>query len=324
VTAVILIAVPESNFLSSESLPNLQGPYEIVNAGDYRIVNLTNGALSVTEPETLKNGHIGSEYTVYERSLPSLPYSLLFVETRNWSVEVIWLVGILILALLALSFFTFLAKQELVNKDVQLSALQHQINPHFIYNTMEVFSSKMELYGHYAESEAMSSFASIFRSNINIKTSYSTVREELAHIRDYINIQRLAYANLNLLAEIPDELLSCKIIRFVFQPIVENCIIHGSRSKSDALTIVISAERKAQTISFCISDNGLGMESGQVTRLNEIFKGKAGEESARGRDSSIGLSNINARLKLFYNDKSRLKVNSIPNEGTSVSFTVPA
>ena len=89
-------------------------------------------------------------------------------------------------------------RKETSNKESRLIALQHQINPHFIYNTMEVFSSKMKLYGHYDESDAMVAFANIFRYNISTNDSLVMIREELQQSQNYLNIQKLRYPSVKL------------------------------------------------------------------------------------------------------------------------------
>lgn len=117
--------------------------------------------------------------------------------------------------------------KETSNKESRLIALQHQINPHFIYNTMEVFSSKMKLYGHYEESDCLVAFANIFRYNISTNDALVEIRVELKQLHNYLRIQKLRYPKLIFHSDIPEALMAALLPKFTLQPLIENAISHG-------------------------------------------------------------------------------------------------
>lgn len=212
-------------------------------------------------------------------------------------------------------------EQETIGKETQIFALQNQINPHFIYNTLEIFSSQMELYGHYEESDAMGDFARTLRYNLAGKEYFASVKEETNHMNSYLSIQKIRYPLIRCHVLIPYDIYSAKIIRFIFQPIVENSIQHGLNRHHPELKITITASRVNHDILFIVTDNGLGMEPQKVTTLNANLNAPiSGNKTSKG---SIGLANINNRLRLFFGEDYRLVVESKINQGTIIRFKIP-
>lgn len=187
-------------------------------------------------------------------------------------------------------------RQQISAKSTQLIALQHQINPHFLYNTMEIFSSRMELSGLYQESSAMASFCRILRYNINSDTLFATLDEELLQVRHYISIQEIKNIKVELELDIPEEIQSVNIIKFVLQPLIENSFKH--RKNNDSLYIRITAFRENHTVHIKVQDNGVGISDEQLEQLNSGFAAESRE--VFHADQGIGLFNINERMKLFY------------------------
>jgi len=109
---------------------------------------------------------------------------------------------------------------------------------------------------------------------------------------------------------VPDELLEMKIPRFIFQPLIENSIIHGTEHKDDALIIQITAKRLegSENVSFTVMDDGKGMDDGKIRELNEAFTSNNQIHPASSNASSIGLGNINSRLRLHYGDDSHITI----------------
>lgn len=213
--------------------------------------------------------------------------------------------------------------KETSNKESRLIALQHQINPHFIYNTMEVFSSKMKLYGHYETSDAMIAFANIFRYNISTNDTLVTLREEVIQIQNYLSIQVLRYPMLTLYIDIPEDLFPAQIPKFTLQPLVENAISHGITDSLHPLDIHVHARRSDEQLSICISDNGAGISPEKLKALNVLLHTDPVSASIASDGRSIGLRNVNTRLGLYFGNDSFLTLNSLPGKGTSVSFVIP-
>lgn len=209
-------------------------------------------------------------------------------------------------------------KQQTITKEAQLSALQHQINPHFLYNTMEIFSSRMELSGLYEESDAISAFCRMLRYNINTNELMSTIGNELNQIKYYLSIQKLRGIRFDVDFNIPEALYKAKIIRFIFVPFIENSFEH--RGSASPLKIVISAVEKDNGIEISIQNNGDPIPEEQLERLNNLFTSADTELKTSGQH--VGLKNINSRLKLFYGETHYICAES-NSEQTAFHFAIP-
>ncbi|RKI41951.1 hypothetical protein D7V86_08355 [bacterium D16-51] len=213
--------------------------------------------------------------------------------------------------------------KETSNKESRLIALQHQINPHFIYNTMEVFSSKMKLYGHYEESDCLVAFANIFRYNISTNDALVEVHIELEQLRNYLRIQKLRYPMISFVSNIPDRLMTALLPKFTLQPIIENAISHGISDSSHALFITVSVNQKGERLLFCLKDNGTGISPEKLSALNHTLHNTGHASDIASDGHSVGLKNVNTRLELYFGKESRLSVASIPGQETCVSFEIP-
>lgn len=215
-------------------------------------------------------------------------------------------------------------KKETAQKDAQLAALQYQINPHFIYNTIDTFRMRLELEGNYEMAEAITYFGKMMRYNINRNSQYATMREEVDYIGKYITLQKLRYGNrLELQVDLPPALADAKIIRFMLQPIVENSLKHGIDETDRTLCIHISFAQAEDYIVIHITDNGNGINRRHLERLNKRFKYPEEMDIKDAGDKNIGLMNINKRLKLFYGEEYYIQMESIVGEYTRTIIQIP-
>lgn len=208
--------------------------------------------------------------------------------------------------------------QEHATRDAQLLALQHQINPHLIYNTMEMLAGRMELKGSYEESDALSDFAHLFRYNINAQKEPTTLSSELENVERYLAIQRLMQREVSLTQHIEEGLGALPIMRFVLQPLVENSLVHGACPGQKPLKVRIQARREGRYARLRITDNGCGMEPARLEQLRSLLKDPDPQQEGH---ASIGLRNIASRLKLLYGTE--LSLTSKEGRGTQVNFLVP-
>lgn len=198
-------------------------------------------------------------------------------------------------------------------------ALQRQLNPHFLYNTLEVFSYKMELYHHNEEAEAIVSLSKLLRYNVAENNGYATLGEELKQVDHYLCIQRMKYQEIEFTARIGQELFQAEIPRFLLQPLIENSIVHGYYGRP--LSIVLSCGADRGFLQFEIWDDGKGMTQEEERDLNEALQSLEAERlpGAMG----IGLKNINSRLRLLYSDSCRITVESRELAFTKLTFRIP-
>ncbi|GLX68456.1 sensor histidine kinase [Paenibacillus glycanilyticus] len=223
---------------------------------------------------------------------------------------------------------TDMVKRETIHKDAQLKALQAQINPHFIYNTINLFSAKTELAGLYDVSEAFADFGQMLRYNMNGQSEFATVKQEIDHVESYIRLQQMKYGErLQFQWSGSSSLLQMLMIRFILQPIVENSITHGI-SKRDQLLISLDINLNDQNeMVIVITDNGTGISEGKLYVLHELFQ--HGQDvvpplsTVQQTGNGIGLSNINNRLRLFYGEAYSIKMESVEDLFTRTILTIP-
>lgn len=208
-------------------------------------------------------------------------------------------------------------KQQDAMREAQLLALQHQINPHFIYNTVELLAGRMEIRGMYDESDALTNFAELFRYNLNVNDTETTLATELVNVGQYLSIQRISRPNIRLVTDIDPELRKLPLPRFTFQPLIENSILHGQAQPGQDLTVTIRAQKTDGTAKIAVEDDGVGMSQERRTQLTALLEGDSTERAQR----SIGIFNIHLRLKLLHG--SGLTIESREGQGTRVSFEIP-
>jgi len=206
----------------------------------------------------------------------------------------------------------------LLNK-AEYKALQAQINPHFLYNTLDTMSSIASVQNCPAVSELCQSLSSIFRYSLDFKNPYSTVAKEIMHLKNYIYVMNVRMGNeVDYQFNISESVLQDSIPRLSIQPLVENALKHGLRNKRGLKKIIIEADEKDGKLNILVKDNGIGMDAEQ---MNNKLRENNPEEAETG--SSIGLFNINARLKMLYGKEYGLTIESQPDEGTCVSLIIP-
>jgi two-component system sensor histidine kinase YesM len=199
----------------------------------------------------------------------------------------------------------------------ELDVLQSQINPHFLYNTL---NSVVRMAGSGKSEDVITMITSLskfFRISLSKGKRIITVQEELEHIRNYLIIQKVRYKNKFDYEIIADEkVLTCKTLKLVLQPLVENAIYHGIEMMVDEGHIRISAEIVDRQIVFKVSDNGLGIPP---DRLALILSGEVKSDEGSG----VGFKNVHERIRLTFGEPYGLQVNSVLEEGTTVIMTIP-
>lgn len=212
-------------------------------------------------------------------------------------------------------------RQETAYKDVQLQALMSQINPHFVYNTLDMFSAKLALNGEYEISDYISDFAGMLRYNTTAPGMFLSLGEEVEYAKSYVNLQRCRYgSSIVLRIHIPPPLLRVRVLRLLLQPVVENAFVHGFAGlAADARReVVVTARAVRGFLVLRVRDNGQGIPPEQVDGMNLAFSRDAPVFQKGGRKGSIGLANINQRLRLFYGGQGRVFLRSVPGRHTSV------
>jgi len=210
-------------------------------------------------------------------------------------------------------------KFAVLQKEAQLNALQQQINPHFLYNTLELIKWMAYSKGAIDVCNVISALGDFFRGTISSNTDFVTIEQEIEHLNNYIYIQKIRYqGKLNVKLDIEDSIRDCKLLKLTLQPIVENAMIHGLEHIEYERHLSIIAKRKGDKVIIIVEDNGVGIEQEKLNKL------KLNISSNKDKNSkSIGLKNVYKRLKLYYEDDFCFLVNSDTNIGTTISIEIP-
>ncbi|OKQ00315.1 sensor histidine kinase [Paenibacillus sp. P46E] len=199
----------------------------------------------------------------------------------------------------------------------EIKALQAQINPHFLYNTLNTILWKSESGRSEQVGEMIVSLSLLFRLGLNNGHEITTLRQELDHAEQYMLLQQQCYDNLFTYSlQVPDDpgLLQAPVLKILLQPLVENSILHGFKDMDEPGHIIIEALRAGDSLELRVKDNGRGMDADKLnSQVKQQFEGH----------SSYALYNIFSRLQLNYGDRASLRFLSVPQVETMVVITIP-
>lgn len=208
---------------------------------------------------------------------------------------------------------------EFLKKEAELNALQQQINPHFLYNTLEAIFWTAQLKGDEEISEMVTALGDFFRTSINKGLEYVSISNEIKNVRTYVYLQKIRFANrFEVKWSIDERLMNHKTIKLVLQPIVENAIVHGIEGMESGGLITIKGYEINDKINFDVIDNGIGMSTEDVERL-EVFINSSGKDTK----NSIGVKNVNQRIKLYFGEEYGVNIFSTIGEGTTFRIILP-
>lgn len=206
-------------------------------------------------------------------------------------------------------------------KKAQAVALQSQINPHFINNTLETINwmAVAKLGMGNDVSEMLNCLSQILRFSLGDSDTYVTLREELEYVKKYLFIQQKRLKNgFDVVWQIAEDTYDCKVIKILIQPVIENAIKYGIKPYQDKGTLMISAQKQDDKLCIVVKDSGMGLTKEEVTEINQSIKKQVIKES-----NHIGLSNVNQRIILSFGEAYGVVVDSAINGGTRVMLTLP-
>lgn len=215
-------------------------------------------------------------------------------------------------------------ENQVLRKEAEIDALQQQINPHFLYNTLESIKTLAAIHGCNDIRSMAQKLGEMFRYSINREgNKIVSIAEEIQHVENYIFIQKIRYEDrMNVLYDIDAEIYSYLTLKFILQPIVENAIYHGIEEMSSDGLITIKGYIDGGSIVFEISDNGNGIDEAALEKLNDNISGKTLNAPLK-KTQGIGLRNIHERIRLFFGEDFGLKIYSRKGVGTSVVLKIP-
>ncbi len=204
-------------------------------------------------------------------------------------------------------------------RKAEFELLQAQINPHFLYNTLDAIVWSAESGNQRQVVKMVGSLSDFFRTSLNKGKEIVLIREELQHVRSYLEIQQIRYQDiLSYEIDSADSINNYTIPKITIQPLVENALYHGIKNKRGGGCISVIGREKEDAVEIVVKDNGIGMTP---ERLEEVRKGL--EAEAPGQSAIYGLYNVNERIKLSFGAEYGISVESEYGEGSEVTVRLP-
>lgn len=207
-------------------------------------------------------------------------------------------------------------------KKAELKSLQEQINPHFLYNSLDTIIWMIEKNNVELAVKMVKDLSQFYRISLSKGKTWVKVKEEIAHIDYYLRIQKIRYSDiLEYEISVDENMYEANILKFILQPIVENAIYHGLKLKREKGKIIINGNITNNMLHFEIIDNGIGMTNEKLEQLKKNLSGNYNAEEIE--NEGYGLVNVNQRIKIYYGNNYGLKIESAYNIGTKVIIEIP-
>jgi len=204
---------------------------------------------------------------------------------------------------------------QIKQKEAELKALQAQINPHFLYNTLDTIYWMCRMEKAYESSDLVQALSRMFRLSLNSGNELTSVEKEIEHLHSYIMIQKKRFEdNISFNIEVSSETLACRVVKLVLQPLVENAIQHGIEKKGTGGSINIHVAREGDQLVYRISDNGAGADEAEMAAfLKEVKEGNRG----------FGVKNVNDRIQMSFGPDYGIRFLTAPGNGMTVIVRQP-
>lgn len=208
-------------------------------------------------------------------------------------------------------------------KKAEFRALQAQINPHFLYNTLDTIIWMAEARRTDQVIELVRVLTRFFRITLSKGQDWITVCEEIEHVESYLAIQKVRYRDiLDYKIDVPDAVLDAMILKLTLQPLVENALYHGIKNKRSGGAIIVRGRQlEGGLLQIQVEDNGIGMTRERLAEIRALLGPEASDVAVA--ESGYGISNVNQRIKLYYGSEYGLTIESEHLSGTRVSLIVP-
>jgi two-component system sensor histidine kinase YesM len=208
-------------------------------------------------------------------------------------------------------------------KKAEMRALQAQINPHFLYNTLDTIIWMAEAHKTDQVVEIVSALSSFFRISLSKGKDWITIGEEIERTKSYLTIQRMRYRDImDFKIEADEGVLNNTVLKLILQPLVENALYHGIKNKRSGGTIVVRAKQRSEDeVLLEVEDDGIGFTLDKLNQLQAELNDESGELNF---ESGFGIGNVNNRIRLYYGKQYGLSVKSEYNIGTCATLIIPA
>ena len=209
---------------------------------------------------------------------------------------------------------------EFLIKEAELNALQQRINPHFLNNVLEAIFWSTQMKGYDEIGEMITALGNFLRTSINKGLDYITIHDEIENVKNYVYLQGLRFGNrFSVEWDIEKDVENYKTVKLILQPIIENAIVHGLKNVESGGIISIQCRKENDRIHFVIFDSGIGMRPEEVKNIQEYI-----DNPAKNALKSVGIKNVNQRIKLYFGIEYGIRIESEYQKGTEVTITLPA
>lgn len=209
-----------------------------------------------------------------------------------------------------------LVTEKMLKKEAEIEALQYQITPHFMYNTLNSIKYEAILQGSPNTAELLEAFIELLQLSASDRGAFITVKQEMHMVQNYVKLQQFRYADcFQVTFDMQPEAETCYVPRLLIQPLVENAILHGIDHRKRDNQIAISVLRDNGALAIKVEDHGEGMTSEEIQKLLDGQR--------KSKFSGIGVSNIRERLRLYYGEKAELRFYSEKQAGTTAVILIP-
>ncbi len=239
-----------------------------------------------------------------------------------------WLISGMGLTLMTLAFYLTLEnpdilRAQLSEQQMSMRYLKSQINPHFLYNTLDAIRIQAQLDGDKKVADLLMQLVDFFRRSVKVDQPMVTLEDELELLDAYMNLMCYRYPQIRYVCDVDPELAELTVPNFILQPIVENSLLHGLKKKGYRGTVEVSAEKSADgDLKICVSDDGIGFTEGKKTLIAQMLADYA-KQSAKSANN-IGILNVQKRIKLLCGRKYGLSYTENENGGVTAHLLLPA
>ncbi|WP_238326764.1 cache domain-containing sensor histidine kinase [Paenibacillus graminis] len=214
-------------------------------------------------------------------------------------------------------------KQQQLQK-AELRTLQAQINPHFLYNTLDSIVWMAEAGNNDGVIRLVKALSGFFRLSLNKGRDWVLIRSELAHAQSYLIIQQMRYRDiLEYRVEVAEDLQEYPILNMTLQPLIENALYHGIKNKRGKGLIRIGGYADASSIVLTVADNGIGIPGERLAFLREHIEHPIQSEETDPAENGFGLQNVHQRLQLYFGDEYGIRLDSLEGYGTQITVRIP-
>ncbi|MDH7576958.1 MAG: PocR ligand-binding domain-containing protein [Bacillota bacterium] len=202
----------------------------------------------------------------------------------------------------------------------ELRALSSQINPHFLFNALNTIQMFSYLEGARRTPDIINALSNLLRARLNVNNLLTSLKEELEVINNFLFIQRTRFEDrLQVVLDIPDDLLDARVPALSLQPLVENALTHGLEPYEGIGHLELQAEVQGQDLIFHVRDNGVGMTPGELAKIT----GRLNRKEISGEAGEIGIANIHKRCLVLFGERYGISIKSEKNRGTEVTLRIP-